>query len=143
MELNVASQNDKENIMNHIVSDYVIRLKNSATARRKEVVFPNTKLVRAMNSVLVAQKFLRGVREEEVEGRKVLVGDIAYQNSDPVISGVEIFSKPSLRVYGGVKDKKLRGVGVGVTVVSTNKGIMTGRDAYEKKLGGELLFRIW
>lgn len=72
-----------------------------------------------------------------------MVGDIAYGKVNPVFNDMKIFSKPSLRVYAAANDKRLRGLGVGVTVVSTNKGIMTGREAAEKGLGGELLFRIW
>lgn len=129
--------------MNHTVSDFIIRLKNAAMARRREVVFSYSKLSLAIGKVLVAQKFLKEIKEAEVDGKKVLIASIAYGKSGTFFSDVKVISKPSLRVYSSVRNKTLRGHGLGFTVVSTSHGIMTGKEAAEKGFGGEVLFRIW
>lgn len=129
--------------MNHTVSDFIIRLKNAAMARRHEVVFPYSKLSLAIGKVLVAQRFLKDIKEVDIEGKKALTATIAYGVRNPFFSDVKIISKPSLRVYAAVKDSALKGRGLGVTVVSTSHGIMTGKEASEKGFGGEVLFRIW
>jgi len=98
-------------------------------------------MTKALSDVLVKERYLKSVKEDVVEGRKVLVGEIAYGKEEAAFSDVVLFSKPSLRVYVTAKDKRLRGLGV--AVVSTNKGIMTGKEASEKGFGGELLFRVW
>jgi len=127
--------------MNYLVADVVIRLKNAVLARRKKVVFPYGKMTKAIADVLVREKYLFNIREEEVDGRKAIVGDIAYANRLPLFTDVKIISKPSLRVYAGSKNTLQKGLGM--TVVSTNQGVMTGKEAMQKKIGGEVLFKIW
>lgn len=127
--------------MNYLVADVVIRLKNAVLARRRKVVFPYGRMTKAIAAVLVAEKYLSHVREEEVDGKKVIVADIAYANRLPLFTDVKIISKPSLRVYASSKNALQKGLGM--TVVSTNQGVITGKEAVEKGIGGEVLFKIW
>ena len=130
--------------MNYSVADFVIRLKNAAAARRREVVLPYSKLNKAIGDVLVKQHILESIKEESKDGKKNLVGVIIFEKRLAVFTDVEVISKPSLRVYAGATDTfGLMGRGLGITVVSTSKGVMTGKDAFKKGVGGEVLFKIW
>lgn len=130
--------------MTYLVADFMIRLKNAALARRREVVLPYSKLNKAIGQVLVKQHILGSIKEESNEGKKVLVATIIFEKRLATFTDVSVISKPSLRVYASSSDKvSLIGRGLGITVVSTNQGVMTGREAAKKGVGGEILFKIW
>ena len=129
--------------MNYIVSDYIIRLKNASFARRKMVNMPFAKIVLAIGKALVKTGFLSEVKEEIVEGKKHVISTIRYENRKPVLTGVEVVSKPSLRVHIPTK-KIIKNQGKTITaILSTNQGILSGKEAAKKGVGGELLFKIW
>lgn len=130
--------------MNYIVGDFAIRIKNSVLARRKKIVFPFTKVTKNLAELLVKEKYLKNVVAEDVEGIKMITAEVNYEKRMAVFTDVEIISKPSLRVYAtkdeiAAKQKRT----VGSLIVSTNAGIMTGREAIKKGVGGEILFAIW
>lgn len=129
--------------MNYIVADFLIRIKNASAARRKEVVMPYSNINKAIAKVLIKEGFLADVKEAEEDGHKVLKVGIRYARRKPVVNEVEIISKPSLRHYSG---KKAIGLeerrDALMTVLSTSQGIMTGKEAMKKGIGGELLFKI-
>jgi small subunit ribosomal protein S8 len=130
--------------MNHLVSDFIIRVKNSAVAKRKEVVLPYSKINLAIGKTLVKEGFLENIKEEEVETRKQLRATIKYQNRIPVLTDVLVISKPSLRVYGNVKQiMEIRKRGKRTIIVSTSQGVMSSYEANKKGVGGEVLFAIW
>ncbi len=130
--------------MNHLVSDFIIRVKNSAIAKRKEVVLPYSKINKEIGRVLVKEGFLENIKEEEVEGKKQLRAAIKYQNRIPVLTDVMVISKPSLRVYASVaKIMEIRKRGKRTVIVSTSQGVMSSYEANKKGVGGEVLFAIW
>jgi len=130
--------------MNYPVADFVIRIKNAALARRKEVVLPYSKLNFGIGKVLVRIGFLENIKELEEDKKKALKGTIKFEKRLPVLSQIEIISKPSLRVYGQANSiKNLEKKGRKTIVISTSQGVMTGKEAQKKGLGGELLFAIW
>lgn len=130
--------------MNHLVSDFIIRIKNSALSKRKEVILPFSNINREIGKVLVKEGFLESIKEQAVENKKELKAIIKYENRIPVLSGVIIISKPSLRVY--TPSKKLSEIakrGKRRVIISTSQGVMTSFEAQKKGLGGEVLFSIW
>lgn len=130
--------------MNNQVSDFIIRLKNACLAKRREIVMPYSNINRAIGKLLVKKHFLTDLKEEVFEGKKVLVAVIRYERREPVITDVSIVSKPSLKIYAKLKTLgKNKNKTLGVSVLSTSKGIITEEEAKEKGVGGELLFRIW
>ncbi|HEV2339566.1 MAG TPA: 30S ribosomal protein S8 [Patescibacteria group bacterium] len=130
--------------MAYVVSDVLIRIKNASLARRRTVILPYAKLAKEMCRVLIHEGFLQQVTEETIDKKRVLVAEITYDKRLPVLTDVKILSKPSLRQYAKALDgARLKGKGIGITVVSTNKGVMTGKEASQKGLGGELLFTVW
>lgn len=130
--------------MNHRVSDLIIRIKNAIRARRREVVLDNLKINKAICKVLVTEGFLETFEAEVRDGRKVIVAKIKYDKRTPNFTDVLVVSKPSLRKYAGASEiPGIQRKGRHTIIISTNKGIMTGREALKKNLGGEVLFRIW
>ncbi|HSX40506.1 MAG TPA: 30S ribosomal protein S8 [Candidatus Saccharimonadales bacterium] len=130
--------------MNHLISDLIIRVKNAAKARRIEVELPYSNINKAVLQTLTKQGFLQGVKETSVEGRKMLVATIRYEGRQPVVTDVSIISKPSLRVYSTSKNiLQTQRKGRRTLILSTSKGVMTGKEAMEKGVGGEVLFAIW
>lgn len=130
--------------MNYLIADSIIRIKNSAQSKRKEVELPFSNINREIAKVLVKEGFLESVKEENKKGEKSLKAVIRYEKRIPVLTNVEVISKPSLRVYTTVKkilDTGRRGKRT--VIVSTSKGVMTAADAQKKGLGGEILFAIW
>lgn len=128
--------------MNYSIGDFVIQIKNASLARRREVTVPFSGLTNAVGKVLKKEGFLEGIQEEVVDGKKVLIAKLRYVQRKPTVTGVKVISKPSLRSYIGAKDvgKKRSSA---VKIVSTNVGIITGKEANTRKVGGELLFEIW
>lgn len=130
--------------MNHLVSDFIIRIKNSAIAKRREVVLPYSKINKEIGKLLVKKGFLEDFKEESNEGKKSLKAVIKYEKRIPVLTDVEVISKPSLRVYGNIKMiNEIKKRGRRTVVVSTSKGLMTSEEAEKKGVGGEVLFAIW
>lgn len=105
---------------------------------------PYSSIVKAIAKVLVKEGFLANVTEEEVDGKKMLKAEIRYQRRKPVVTDVKVVSKPSLRVYVDAKELTARLRREAMTsVLSTSQGVMTGKQATAKGVGGELLFKIW
>ncbi len=130
--------------MNHTVSDFVVRIKNATLARRKEVILPFSNINKEIGKVLVKEGFLEGIKEESEKGKKTLKAIIKYEKRTPVLTDVLIISKPSLRVYEGAKDTQaIERRGNKTIIMSTSKGVMTGKEARKKGVGGEILFTIW
>lgn len=130
--------------MNYLVADFIIRIKNSALAKRKEVVLPFSNINREIGKVLVKEGFLDSIKELENEGKKELKANIKYENRIPVLTDIIIISKPSLRVYSSVKKiPEIEKRGRRKVIISTSQGVMTAVDAKKKGLGGEILFSIW
>lgn len=130
--------------MNYLVSDFVIRLKNASMARRREAILPYSSINKAIGDVLVRKHFLDKIKGEEQNGKKVLIGVIRFEHREPTITDVTIVSKPSLRVYTKAKDMtKVERKRLSTIIVSTSMGVMTGKEAYKKGIGGEFLFEIW
>jgi small subunit ribosomal protein S8 len=130
--------------MNHRVSDLIIRIKNAIRSKRREVVLGNLKINKAICKVLVTEGFLESFDLETRDDKKVMVAKIKYEKRIPNFTDVLVVSKPSLRKYAAADEiAGLQRKGRHTIVLSTNKGIMTGREAIKKNMGGEILFRIW
>lgn len=130
--------------MNHLVSDSITRIKNALMARRKEVRLPYSRLVKEIGNVLVKEKYLKNIKEEVEEEKKVLIATVQYERRIPVITDIAILSKPSLRLYADKAEIVRRERrGRHTVVLSTSKGVMTGKEAQKQGVGGELLFEVW
>lgn len=130
--------------MNYLVADFIIRIKNSALSKRKDVELPFSNINKEIGKVLVKEGFLESIKEESVKGKKYLLAKVKYEGRIPVLTDVVVISKPSLRVYASVKKiPEIEKRGRRKIIVSTNKGVMTSYEARKKGLGGEILFSVW
>lgn len=126
------------------IADFVIGIKNAAKARRREVILPYSKINKEIGQVLVREKFLEYIKEEVRDNKKILFARVGYYRRSPMLTDVSIVSKPSLRVYTSAGDiNKIGKRGLNTAVLSTSKGVMTGKEARKLGIGGELLFKIW
>lgn len=136
--------------MDHKVSDFVIRIKNAALAKRKRALVPYCNINKAVGRVLVKEGYLESIKEAELpkeaeaSHKKVLEVVIKYERRNPVLTDVSIVSRPSLHVFVSASDiPEIQRRGRRTVVLSTNQGIMSGKEAYKKGIGGEVLFKIW
>jgi len=130
--------------MNYQVADFITRIKNAGLARRKKISMPSYNINKAIGKVLVKEGFLEEIKENIVEGKKILVASLKYEKRIPVLIDLLLVSKPSLRIYVTSKDiPELQKRGRYTIILSTNKGIMTARQAYKSGIGGEVLFKVW
>jgi small subunit ribosomal protein S8 len=130
--------------MNHRVSDLIIRIKNAIRANRREVVFDNLKINKAICKVLVTEGFLENFEVATKDDKKVLIAKIKFEKRVPNFTDVLVVSKPSLRKYASASEiPGIQRKGRHTIILSTNKGIMTGKEAIKRNMGGEILFRIW
>jgi len=126
------------------IGDLLVRLRNGARRHHEVVTVPASKLKREVLKVLQAEGFIQGVEPAVEGGHPVLKIQLRYVGEgQSMITGMERISKPGCRVYVGSKDIcKVRN-GIGVSILSTSKGIMTDRESRHAGLGGEVLCSVW
>ena len=125
------------------ISNMIIQIKNAGSAGHTSVLLPYSKLKYSIGEALKKENFIKNFDIETKKDKKMLAIDLLMENRVPKIKGVERVSKPSRRVYK--KSSEIRSVksGYGALILSTSKGIMSGREAKKASLGGEALFKIW
>ncbi len=124
------------------ISNVIIKLKNASIAGKTTADVVLTNLNNNILKVLKTEKFISDF-EANKKAHTITV-TLAYdENGDPKITDVKRISKLSRRIYKGSSAIKPVKNGLGVTIVSTPSGVMTGREAREKKVGGEVMFEIW
>lgn len=126
------------------LSDLLTRISNGFRAGHDKVDVPASRVKEAVLKVLEAEGFIASYRKVEDKGRPVLRVGLKYDHDgEPVVSGLERVSRPGRRVYAGADEiPKVLG-GLGVSIVSTSKGIVTDRAARQARLGGEVLCNVW
>lgn len=129
--------------MNYHVADFILRIKNAYLARRSSVVMPYSNINKAIGKLLVKEGFLADVKEDTADNKRVILVQLRYVRRRPALTQVKIVSKPSLRVYVDSREVVTKHRDAVLSVVSTPQGIMSGKEAAKKKVGGELLFSIW
>lgn len=130
--------------MAYKIGDLITSIKNSAHARRRTAVLPYSKVSKNIADVLIKEGFLTHVKEETVDGKKMLSVTIKFNKRIPAVRDVDIISKPSLRVYSNAKKLvEIKRRGRHKVILSTSKGIMEAASAQKEGLGGEVLFTIW
>jgi small subunit ribosomal protein S8 len=118
-------------------------LKNASLAGKETVSFPHSNLKNAILECLKKEGYISEFSQKVKKGEEVLEAKLVYQNEKPKISEVERISKQSRRVYFGTKDIYPVRNGSGILVLSTPKGILSGKEAQKEQVGGEALFKMW
>jgi small subunit ribosomal protein S8 len=126
------------------LSDLLARISNGLTAGHDKVDVPASRVKEAVLKVLEEEGFIASFRRVEEKGRPVLRVGLKYDHDgEPVVTGLERVSRPGRRVYARADEiPKVLG-GLGVSIVSTSKGIVTDRAARQARLGGEVLCNVW
>lgn len=126
------------------ISDLLTRLRNAIRAGHEKAELPASRQREAILALLTEEGYLAGYRAVEDEGRRKLRVRLKYDpQGEPVISGITRVSKPGRRVYRGSTEITPVLGGLGMAIVSTSQGLLTDRQARERKLGGEVLFNVW
>ena len=118
-------------------------MKNASLAGKESVSFPFSKMKNAIALCLKKEGYVSEISKKVKKGQPLLEVGLVYIDKKPKISEVERISKQSRRVYFGMKDIHSVRSGSGLLVLSTPKGILSGKEARKEQVGGEALFRIW
>ncbi|MGA2000030.1 MAG: 30S ribosomal protein S8 [Terriglobales bacterium] len=126
------------------VADFLTRIRNGIRARLQKVDVPASKLKLELARILKEEGFISNFKATEEEGRKVLRVYLKYgNNNEAVISRLQRVSSPGCRVYVGHDEIPRVLGGMGINILTTPRGVMTGRDARKQGLGGEILCEIY
>lgn len=126
------------------IADYLTRLRNGLMAGHDSVVIPASKMKERISAVLKQEGYIHGYKVVEHESRSYLLVNLKYvKNGEPVIHGLKRISSPGLRIYVGSKEIPEVNGGLGIAILTTPKGLLTGKDAKKLNLGGEVLAHVW
>ena len=125
------------------IADMLTRIRNGSRARHTEILVPASRTKRAIAEILRDEGFIESFDEVKEGVQPQLRIQLKYVGKVPVISGLKRVSKPGLRVYATKTDIPRVLGGLGVVIVSTSQGIMTGARARKAQLGGEVLAYVW
>ena len=124
------------------ISDMLTRIRNAQMRGKSKVETPASKLRVRVLEVLQSEGYIRGFAEVEKDGKKNIEIELKYYDGSPVISEIKRVSKPGRRVYSSIKDLALVQNGLGISILSTPKGVVSDNVAREENVGGEVLCRV-
>ncbi len=125
------------------IGDLITRIRNGQMRRTSKIKAPNSRLRVRLLDVLVAEGYIRGYAEVETKGHKELEIELKYHEGEPAIRELKRISTPGRRVYSSVSELKPHRQGLGVSIISTPKGVMTDTTAREQNVGGEVLCQVF
>lgn len=126
------------------IADMLTRIRNASMVQHKQVVVPGSKIKESIARILKEEGFIEGYTVTDEKPQPNLVLRLKYTGrGESVITGLQRVSKPGKRVYTGYKTIPWVRAGLGINILSTPKGLMTGRQARRNKLGGEIVCNIW
>ena len=126
------------------IADMLTRMRNALSAKHKSVSVPNSKTKAAIAEVLLQEGFIASYKVENDGAKSNIVIDFKFgPNGEKVINGLKRISKPGLRIYANVEELPKVINGLGIAIISTNKGLMTDKQARNANVGGEVLAYVW
>jgi small subunit ribosomal protein S8 len=126
------------------LGDMLTRIRNGQRARQQVVRSPASKLRRNVLEVLKREGYIRGYSEEEQrKGISEIQIELKYYEGEPVIKHISRVSKPGRRVYSGISDLPMYQGGLGISILSTPRGVMSDHEARQAKVGGEVLCTVF
>ncbi len=131
--------------MSDPIADMLTRIRNGNTAKHDFVSIPSSKMKLAVVDILVKEGYIKGYKVIEDGAFKSIKVELKYGSTknEKVISGIKKISKPGLRVYAGKDELPSVLGGLGTAIISTNKGIVTDKEARKLEVGGEVIAFIW
>ena len=126
------------------IADMLTRVRNALEARHPKVDVPASKLKAEIARILKEEGFIANYKVADEEGKRTIKIYLKYgPDSQPVISRIARISRPGRRVYVGQKEIPRVLGGMGINILTTPRGVMTGRTAYRERVGGEILCEVW
>ena len=126
------------------VAQFITRIRNAGTARHEKVAVPASKLRAGLAEILVNNGLIRSYKVAKDSKQGVMRVYLKYdEGGNHVINKIDRVSRPGRRVYVKANEIPVVRSGLGMTILSTSQGLMSGKEAQKKNLGGELLCRIW
>ena len=129
--------------MSDPIADFLTRVRNAQMAGMTTVTCPSSKIKVAICEVLEEEGYITGHSVAENDGKPVLSVDLKYFNGKPVIEEIKRVSRPGLRYYRGKDSLPRNRAGLGIAILSTNKGLMTDKKAQAAGIGGEVLCTVF
>ena len=125
------------------IADMLTRIRNAIMAHHEDVLVPSSKIKLSIVKILKEEGFIEGYELLKGKPQPMIKIYLKYTDEQPAILGLERVSKPGLRVYTGAREIPRVYGGLGIAILSTSKGVMTGQEAWRRRLGGEILCYVW
>ncbi|MDR2313043.1 MAG: 30S ribosomal protein S8 [Spirochaetaceae bacterium] len=126
------------------VADMLTKIRNAGMAKHEKVDIPTSKLKLEIVKILKTEGYIKNFKKVNQEGTNTIRVFLKYdEETGPVIHGIEKVSRPGRRVYAGYQNMPRIYNGYGTLIVSTSKGVTTGKKAAERKVGGEIICTVW
>lgn len=129
--------------MSDPLGDMLTRIRNAQMRKKTKVTTPGSRLRERVLDVLQAEGYIRGYSQLEEDGKAELEIELKYYDGQPVIREIERVSRPGRRVYASVRNIPRVSNGLGVSILSTPKGVMSDAEARDQNVGGEVLCRVF
>lgn len=130
--------------MSDPLGDMLTRIRNGQRAKKERIVSPASRFRGNVLSVLQKEGYIRGYNERELNpGLREFEIELKYHNGEPVIKEIARISTPGRRVYSGISDLQKVYGGLGISILSTPRGVMSDHDARDANIGGEVLCRVF
>lgn len=129
--------------MSDPIADFLTRIRNAQMAQLPNVNCPSSKIKVALSEVLESEGYINGFNVDENAGKPVINVELKYFQGRPVIEEIKRASRPGLRSYKGKEELPKNRAGLGVAILSTNKGLMTDKQARVAGIGGEVLCTVF
>ena len=130
-------------MVNDPIGDMIARIRNAAMRKRSKVLTPASRMRERVLDVLQSEGYIRGYAEVEFKGHKELEIELKYHEGEPVIRELKRVSTPGRRVYSSIADLKPIKNGLGISILSTPKGVMSDTAARDANVGGEVLCQVY
>ena len=125
------------------IADMLTRIRNANIMRYKEVEIPSSKMKLEIAKILKNEGFINDYKIKKNNVQDIIVLSLKYVDKERVITGLKRISKPGLRVYTNSNEIPKVLNGLGIAIISTSQGVMSGKSAKEANLGGEVLAYVW
>ena len=125
------------------IGDMIARVKNAQARKHKKVELPSSKFKSKIADILKNEGFIKDFKVSTEEKKNILSLELKYHSGNPVISNFERVSKPGRRIFSSASSLPKINNGLGIAIVSTPQGVMTDVDARKKKLGGEIICKVF
>lgn len=130
-------------MVNDPIGDFLTRIRNAQERKKETVELPSSKMLEGLATILKEEGFINNFEVKNSDVQNEIMVSLKYVNGTPAIRSLKRVSKPGLRKYRGYKEIKAIKQGMGINIFSTPKGVLTGKEARNQKVGGEYICDIY